>query len=223
MFTLHAPARRRLMFLEEPAQDPAAGPAEPTPATEVATEDPDPAGAEALGDPGKKALDTMKAAKRAAEQDARDTKAALAALQAKLDGKEAEHIAEQERRQVEDAAFAKANERILKAEVRATAASKLTDPADALLYLNLTDFEVGDDGEVDTAAISAAIDDLVKAKPYLAAQRGTPGTVFESPGAHRKGAPAGQLTQSDLKDMSAEQIVQAKADGRLNTVLGIAT
>lgn len=205
------------MSIETPAPVEAAPEVE-APAAEIETPVP---GEEALGDPGKKALDSMKAAKRDAEQKARDAEARLAEALAKIDGKEKEHAAEQERRKVEDAALAKANERILKAEIRATAAGKLADPADALLYLNLTDFEVGDDGEVDSTALKAAIDDLVKSKPYLAAQGGTPGTVFESPGAHRKGAPAGQLTQADLKSMTPEQIVQAKADGRLNSALGI--
>lgn len=121
--------------------------------------------AEAVGDGGKKALDTMRAAKREAEDR-------LAEALAKIEGREKEHAAQVAQREVEAAALAKANERILKAEVRAVAASALADPADALLYLDLSGFEVGDDGEVDTAAVTAAIDDLVKRKPYLAAQGG---------------------------------------------------
>ncbi len=191
-----------------------------TPGT-PAQADPDPAGAEALGDPGKRALDAMKADRAAAKEQARVEKARADALQARLDGKEAEHAAEQQQRTVEAAALAKANDRIRKAEVRAAAAGVLTDPADALRYLDLEQFEVGDDGEVDAAAIKAAVEDLVKSKPYLAAQSGGPGTVFESPGAHRKGAPAGQLTQADLKSMTSDQIVAAKAEGRLNDLLGI--
>src|SRR5690606_5724659 len=117
-------------------------------------------GAEALGDPGKKALDAMKAAKKAAELEARTTREELAALKAQVEGKEKEYAAEQERRNVEAAALSKANERILKAEIRAAAASKLSDPADALKFLDLSGFEVGDDGEVDSSAIAEAIDGL---------------------------------------------------------------
>ena len=178
-------------------------------------------GEDALGDPGKRALDTMKAEKRAALQEARDAKAERDALQAKLDGKEAEHAAAQERRALEDAALAKANERILKAEIRAAAATALADPADALLYLDLSSFEVGNDGEVDADAVKSAIADLVKNKPYLAAQSGSPGTVFESPAAHRAATKPGQLTQADLKGMTADQINTARAEGRLNDILGI--
>jgi hypothetical protein len=134
-------------------------------------------GAEHLGDKGKQALDRMKAEKKAAQDEARTAKEqaksnadALAALQAKIDGKEAEHAAELKSREVETAALAKANERILKAEVRAAAAGKLTDPADALQFLDLSKLEVGSDGEVDSTAVAAAIDKLITDKPYLAAQ-----------------------------------------------------
>lgn len=173
------------------------------------------AGEDALGDAGKQALDRMKAAKKEAEQRARDAEAKYAEALAKIEGTEKEFAAEQERRKVEDAALAKANDRIRKAEVRAAAAGKMNDPTDALRYLDLDQFEVGNDGEVDTAAITAAIENLVKEKPYLAAQGGNSGTVFESPGAHRKGAPAGQLTQADLKNMTPAQINTARAEGRL--------
>src|SRR5690606_3836292 len=102
----------------------------------------------------------------------------------------------------------------------AAAASKLSDPADALKFLDLSGFEVGDDGEVDSSAIAEAIDGLIESKPYLAAQGGN-APVFESPASRRKGAPEGQLTKADLTGMSPEQIEAARAAGRLNTVLGI--
>lgn len=182
-------------------------------------QDPETPGAEALGDPGKKALDAMKAKWKEAEQRAREREAALAELQAKIEGKEAEFAAEQERRKVEAEALAKANERILKAEVRAQAAGKLADPSDALRYLDLEQFEVGADGEVDRAAVTDAIEGLVKAKPYLAAQGGT--SVFQSPGADREGSGhKRQLTRDELKQMTPEQIVTARAEGRLDDLLG---
>ena len=127
-------------------------------------------GEELLGDPGKKALDAMKAKWKAAEDRAKAAEAAAAEALAKAEGKEKEYAAEQERRKVEQEALSKANQRILKAEIRAQATAKLADPADALLYLDLSSFEVGDDGEVDAQAITAAIDNLIKSKPYLAAQ-----------------------------------------------------
>jgi len=146
-------------------------------------------------------------------------KSQLEELQAKLDGKEKEYAAEQERRKVEADALAKADERILKAEVRAAAAQKLADPADALRFIDLSEFEVGSEGDVDSEAISVAIDGLLKEKPYLAAQGGS-GPVFESPGSHREPG-KGQVTQAELGRMTPDQINAARAEGRLNDLLGI--
>lgn len=176
-------------------------------------------GEESLGDPGKKALDAMKAKWKAAEDRAKAAEAAAAEALAKAEGKEKEYAAEQERRKVEMEALSKANQRILKAEIRAQATAKLADPADALLYLDLSSFEVGDDGEVDAQAITAAIDNLITTKPYLAAQ----GRRFQGGadgGARKDSAPA-QLTRADLGRMSPDEIVKAKAEGRLNDLLGI--
>lgn len=145
-------------------------------------------GATALGDAGKKALDAMKAERNEARAEAKAAADAIAALTAQVEGKQAEYEAAQKTREVETAALAKANERILKAEVRAQAASKLNDPKDALLYLDLSGFEVGEDGEVDGDAVASAIDKLITDKPYLAAQ----GTRFkgEADGGARKEPPA---------------------------------
>src|SRR5699024_225102 len=182
-------------------------------------QEPEVEGAEALGDPGKKALDAMKAKWKEAERLARERDAELAELKAKAEGREKEFAAEQERRKVEAEALAKANERILKAEVRAAAASKLADPADALRFIDLSEFEVGTEGDVDSEAISDAIAGLLKSKPYLAAQGGS-GPVFESPGSHR-GDTKSQVTQADLARMTPDQINAARAEGRLNDLLGI--
>lgn len=126
-------------------------------------------GEDALGDPGKRALDAMKADRNAAREAAAKAAAELDQLRAKIAGTEAEHAARLEREKVQADAMAKANERIARAEVRAAAAGKLADPADALRFLNLSDLEVSADGETDAAAIAALIDDLIKMKPYLAA------------------------------------------------------
>lgn len=130
-------------------------------------------GAEHLGDPGKKALAAMKAREKSAREEARLAKAEAAELRAKAEGKEAEHQAQQETQRVKDEALAAANTRILKAEVRAAAAGKLADPADALQFIDLSSFDVNDDGEVDATDIASAVDDLIKKKPYLAAQGGS--------------------------------------------------
>ena len=145
-------------------------------------------GATALGDAGKKALDAMKAERNEAKAAAKQAADDLAALRAQVEGREAEHKATLDAQRVKDEALSAANQRILKAEVRAQAASKLNDPKDALLYLDLSGFEVGEDGEVDGDAVATAIDKLITDKPYLAAQ----GTRFkgEADGGARKEPPA---------------------------------
>lgn len=65
-----------------------------------------------------------------------------------------------------------ANRRILKSEVRAAAAGKLADPEDAVRFLDLDEFKVTDDGEVETKQLNDAITRLLKDKPYLSADAG---------------------------------------------------
>jgi len=83
-------------------------------------------------------------------------------------------MTEQERAVAEAKAEGKAEaiqtlaRKLLEAEVRAQAAGKLADPADAARLLDLDDF-LGDDGTYDAKAIGRALDELVVAKPYLAA------------------------------------------------------
>lgn len=140
-------------------------------------------------------------------------------LRAKLEGREKEFAAEQQRREIEAEALGKANQRILQAEIRAAAAGKLNDPADALLYLDLSSFEVGDDGAVDTEAVTAAITDLTENKPYLAAQGGKRFQGSADGGAREASGPA-QLSQADLAGMTSDEINTARAEGRLNSLLG---
>lgn len=175
-----------------------------------------------LGDAGKKAIDRMKAERAAAKKEAADAKAERDALQAKLDGKEAEHEAAQAAQKVRDEALAAANDRIKKSEVKAAAKGVLADPADAFKFLDLDAFEVGDDGNVDESAIKAALDELVANKPYLGVTQGDAkrfqGTADGGP---KGSAGKPQLTRSDLKTMSPDAVLKAKAEGRMNTLLGI--
>lgn len=154
------------------------------------------------------AYNAEKDKRKTAADEARVAKEQLAALQAKVAGTEAEHAANLAAQKVKDEALGAANARILKAEVRAAATGKLADPADALLYLDLTKLEVGDDGEVDGKAVTAAIDELVKNKPYLAAQ----GKRFQGNG---DGGPRNEAEKS-----IDDQISEATKAG--NHVLAIA-
>lgn len=191
---------------------------------ESATDSADKGADAALGDAGKKALDAMKAKWKAAEIRANELDTAAAALQAKLDGKEAEHAAEQAKRETETAALAKANERILRSEVKAAAKGVLADPADAYKFLDLDSFEVSDDGDVDADAITAALETLIKDKPYLAVQDGKRFQGGADGGTRKESGPA-QLTQADVKRLMAEgkhtEVEKARVEGRLNDLLGI--
>lgn len=184
--------------------------------TDPVDETGDPEGADALGDPGKKALDAMKEKWRK-ERDARKALAdELAKLKAQLESSDDQVDLDEVRRQAAAEATAKLNARVLRSEVKAAAAGLLADPEDALYLLDLDRFKVGDDGEVDTKAIKDAISDLIARKPYLAAQGGT--VQFDS--ARGKRAPVGQLTREELSRMTPAEINEARRAGRLNSLLG---
>lgn len=160
-------------------------------------------GEAALGDPGKKALDRMKAERNAARRELRE-------LKAKYEPESKE----------EAAAQTKFAQRILRSEIKAAAAGKLADPADAYRFLDLEQFEVGEDGEVDEDEIASAIADLVEKKPYLAATQGSRRKGSADGGVRKDHAPS-QLTRSDLERMTPQQILEADAQGRLNKLKGV--
>lgn len=154
---------------EAPQQPGTVTPPEPeaeAEADEPDTDDED--GADELGDAGKQALDRMKARLREERAKRREAEQKLA-QQGDADE------AARERRLVEEAAVKKANGRIVRAEIRAAAASKLADPSDALNFIDPDQFEVDDDGNVDQDEIAEAVTALLARKPYLAAQGGNPG------------------------------------------------
>jgi hypothetical protein len=175
-------------------------------------DDADPEGADQLGDKGKRALASMKGKWRSERDKRRDLERRLAD---KDKGGGDDAVAK-----ATAAATAAANTRILKAEIRAAAAKKLADPRDALRFIDLEQFEVGDDGEVDAEEIAEAIEDLIKDKPYLGAATAKRFQGTGDGGAARKAGRPKQLTERDLKNMSAEQIVKAQEDGRLDDLLG---
>lgn len=192
-----------------------------TTATETATTSATDAGTANLGDAGKKALDAMKADRNKARDDLAALRSEFDAFKAKADGKEAEHAAAQEAQKVKDEALSLANDRIKKAEVRAAAKGKVADEAlaDLPALMDLSGIEVGADGEVDTSQIASAIDDLIKNKPYLAAQ----GSRFQGSadgGARNDATKVAQLTQADMGRMSPEQIAEAEAKGQFDDLLG---
>lgn len=168
----------------------------------------------------KKALVTERTARKAAE-------AALKALQQQLADKdkpaEEQAIAERIRVATEEAT-SKANERIVRAEVKAAATGKLKSPALALKLINVSEIEVGDDGEVDSDAVNQAIADLLEQNPELAADGSKFGGSADQ-GAKGKSSKPAQLSRADVERMKAAGdnagIVAAQANGQLNDLLGI--
>lgn len=131
-------------------------------------------------------------AARDAVRDAKTAKTALANATSELEKFREAQLTEQEKaiKTAREEALAEGlkvgNERLIRAEVIAAAAGKVADPGDAYAILTanktLAGLEVDADGNVDTDAITAAIDDLVKTKPHLAAVR-SPSFGARSPAA----------------------------------------
>lgn len=177
-------------------------------------DDPDEDGDEGrddLGDKGKKALDRMKAKRKA-------DRARIRELQQEIAAKTGDDDATQQRRETEAAATAKANKRILRSEIKAAAKGVLADPSDAFRYLDLDQFEVDEDGDVDEDEIAEAIDELVTNKPYLAAQGGRRFQGSAGGGAGKQSRPK-QLTKADIDRLTPEQIVDARRKGQLDAAL----
>jgi hypothetical protein len=172
-------------------------------------------GQEALGDAGKKALDAMKAERNAARAAKAALEAELKALKdaAALKDKPAdEQERERIRQEASAEATAKANQKLVNAELKAAATGKLANPELVQKLIDTSAISVDANGDVDAEAVVDAITDLLTKYPSLAAQGGT--RQFDS--GRGKQAPAGQLTQADLKNMSPEAIVKAEAEGRLD-------
>lgn len=203
---------------------PGSPPADPAPPADPSGDDSDDTTPPAdLGDAGKRALDAMKArlkaeraARKAAETE-RDT------LKVASNTDAAAQQTERIRQEAETAATKRANTRIIRSEVKAAATGKLSDPADALTFLDLEQFEVDENGEIDASDVASAIEDLIQRKPYLAAAKAN---RFQGTGdngaATRKSAPK-QVTETELAHMTAEQIDKARREGRLSTLLGSKT
>lgn len=118
------------------------------------------------------------------------------------------------RREGETAATQRANERLIKSELRSAAKGKLSNVADALVFIDLGSIEVGDDGEVDQGALDAAIANLLNERPYLGIPEQKRFQGGADQGGDKSGAPK-QLTRADLANMSPAEIVDAEKNGQL--------
>lgn len=198
----------------DPADDPDG---DPDPADDP---DPDPAGADQLGDAGKKALDAMKERARSERDRRKAVELELAALKTKP--AEGEPDAAAIRAEALTAARAETLRDRALDRLEAKAARLFADPEDARAHLVGAVEDFIDGVKVDDAAIAEALTDLLTRKPYLALSAASAKPKFEGTGdgGARKG-PAGvkQLGKSDLKTMSADQIVEAQEKGQLRDYL----
>jgi hypothetical protein len=166
---------------DEPATpDPASDPApEDPPATETVPEQSD--GEDKMPPELKEILNRERKAARAAATKATAAEKALAKATSELDKFRESQLTEQEKavKAARDEGVAEGrsagNARLIRAEVLAAASGKLANPAHAFAILTdagaLKDIEVGDDGTLNTDGIKAAVDELVKNEPHLAAVR----------------------------------------------------
>jgi hypothetical protein len=168
-----------------------------------------------LGPKGEKALAAEKARRRAEAKRRRELEAELAELKTGGQADDPDTI----RRQAEQAATAKANQRIVRAEVRAVAAGKLADPKDALTFIDLDQFEVDENGDVDSDEIADAITDLINRKPYLAAATAKRFQGTGDGGARTGGRPKQISSREELAKMSPAARLKAHQDGRLKNLL----
>lgn len=114
----------------------------------------------------------------------------------------------------------RANQKIIKAELRAAAKGQLADPTDVYRYLDLDDFDVDEDGNVDTSEMEDAITTLLEEKPYLAANQ-APARRFQTRGDGGSRGPSRpkQLTSADIERMSPKDLEKARSEGRLDDLL----
>ncbi|WP_405019559.1 hypothetical protein OHV05_24485 [Kitasatospora sp. NBC_00070] len=178
--------------------------------------------ADDLGDKGKRAIDAMKAKLKAERERRKAAEAENATLKVKPTEGTSDEQAIREQARTEARAES-LRERALD-RLEAKAARLLADPEDARAYLasRVEDFIDGD--AIDNEAITEALEELLQRKPYLAATAGAGGKPrFEGTGdgGARKGATGPrQLTESDVKKMTPEQIDEAHRKGQLRDYLG---
>lgn len=170
-------------------------------------------GESALGDKGKKALDEMKAKWHSARDRAK-------ALEEKL--AELESGSKSELDKLRDELRTEALRTHTMDKLELAASKKLANAEDARIYLGNRVDEFTKDGKVDAAAMNAALDELIAARPYLAAE---PASKFGrgADAGPRNGGGDGQLDRAWVRRMAAEgkhsEIEKARVAGRLNDAL----
>ena len=209
----------------EPVVEPVVEPVKPEPPKKTA--EPKPGEAD-LGDNGKKVLDQERARAKDAAASAKAAAAAEAAakaenakLLARIQEFEDRDKSELEKAQAtaeRNAARAEAaDRRVVATEIRlAAAAAEFVDPSDAISVLGTDLASYVQDGVVDTAAIEAAVADLLEKKPHwkkLPApaapvveppKRATPAPVADPAQGARGGTPVTDFRKAPKADVDAE-------------------
>lgn len=166
-----------------PPEPPAPTPAEP--GTPSEGDDPP------LGPAGEKALAEWKRRAKEAEQQAKDHAARIKEYEDR-DKTDAEKQADA-LKAAQDRAE-QATRLAVSAKVEALAAGRFQDPLDAVEALRSGSY-VGEDGAVDTEAITTALDDLLTRKPHWAAGEPGPRTPRPDPAQGARPGTAPNLSQ----------------------------
>ena len=206
---------------------PTAAPEAPTESVEPTTDDTAPEkpetdaaesvpGEESLGDPGKKALDAMKADRKAAIDRAKTAEDELGRLKAAADGKEADYEANRKATEEADAKF---QARLFASELKAAGAAEgVKHPEMLQRLIDSTDFPLDDEGNLDAGAITEAVKAAIT-QYDLAVQGGKRFQGTPDAGPRNADAPA-QITREQVAKMSAKEIDAAHKAGLLNDALG---
>lgn len=170
-----------------------------------------------LGDAGKRAIEQERKARRDAEQKLRKLESELSEFRQSQMTEQEKAIAAARAEGAREAST-KAARRLVEAEIRAAAAGRLADPADAIRLLDVDSFVPDGDGDIDAAAIAAAVANLAETKPYLAAQAPKPNPGVVPAGARATG-PA-TFTRSQIRDpefyaANEKEILKAAREGRI--------
>lgn len=157
-------------------------------------------------------------AERVARREADKQRKALEQQLADKDKPADELAIEQARREAREEAQQAAYQRIVRLEVKAALAGKVTNPDLALRLIDTSAIEVDGDGEVDADSVASAVASLLAEAPELAAgaRRFQGGADQGAKG--RSSAPV-QLSKSDLSKMTPDQIVAAYEAGQVSDLV----
>lgn len=153
----------------------------------------------------KTALDAERKAREAAESNAKKASKELIKAKNTVKKLQSEGATDQEkavakaREEAAKEATGKANSKLVAASVKVAAAGKMRNPALAVRLLDLEDFSVDDDGDVDEDAIEKAVDKLLEDNPELASDGKT--KTKSSGGDHNKGKKGENEGKADMNDL----------------------